>query len=85
MTLQFFFCLIAQSATSSTRLCQKGGVPLDVQGEGPTQRTLRAERESLDVQELPTDFKRHPKVKWLSLKISLILQFFIQRGTTLSS
>ena len=58
-----FFCVTAQSATSSTRLCQKGGVPLDVQGEGPTQRTLRAERESLDVQELPTDFKRHPKVK----------------------
>lgn len=51
----------AQSASSSTRLCQKGGVPLDVQGQGPTQRTLRAERESMDVQELPTDFKRHPK------------------------
>ena len=52
----------AQQTGSSTRICQKGGIPLDVEGQGPTQRALRAEREVMDVQDLSKDFKRHPKV-----------------------
>ncbi|WAR05260.1 SPG16-like protein [Mya arenaria] len=43
---------------SSTRICQKGGVAVDVEGRGPTQRQLQVER-TMDVQELPKDFKRH--------------------------
>lgn len=50
-----------QSMTASTnRICQRGGVPLDNEGMGPTQRTLQAERESMDIQNMPQDYKRHP-------------------------
>lgn len=50
---------LMQSATSSNRLCQKGGVSLDEEGRGPTQRMLQGER-TMDVQNLPQDYKRHP-------------------------
>lgn len=54
--------LADQSMTgSSTRICQRGGVSLDAEGKGPTQRALQEARESIDVQELPKDYKRHPK------------------------
>ena len=46
---------------STTRICEKGGVPLDTDGKGPTQRVLQMERE-MDVQEMPKDYKRHPDV-----------------------
>lgn len=48
--------------SSTTRICQKGGVPLDGEGRGPTQRHLEAER-TMDVQELPKDYKRFPNVR----------------------
>ncbi|XP_060604185.1 LOW QUALITY PROTEIN: sperm-associated antigen 16 protein-like [Ruditapes philippinarum] len=49
-----------QSMTASTtRICQRGGVPLDADGIGPTQRVLQVERD-MDIQDIPKDFKRHP-------------------------
>ena len=68
--------------SSTTRICQKGGVPLDGEGRGPTQRHLEAER-TMDVQELPKDYKRFPNVICRMCKqchvgnVSLFLPFIV--------
>ena len=70
LTCFVFSSTSEQSQTASTtRICQRGGVALDGEGMGPSQRQLIQERSSNDIQDLPKDYKRHSNVCYSYLPV----------------